>query len=308
MDLSVIIVNWNVCDLLRRCLASVEANCDDLSLEVIVVDNASVDDSVQMVKREFPQVRLIASQENLGYTGGNNLGVNKAQGRYLLILNPDTEIVGDALPQMVAYLDENSHIAVVGPKLLYPDGTVQSSRRRFPTLAQAFIDDSVPFGRRWFPNSKLEQRYVMAEGSDDKIQAVDWLVGAALMIRREVWQKIGPLDETFFMYFEELDWCRRCRDAGEEIHYLPQAQIIHHHGAASGKIPVKKRIYLNRSKIIYYRKYFGDGWANLIRLFLLLNFTWVMLIELLKWTVSSHRETHWRRVQEYWQVLRSGLR
>lgn len=307
MDLSIIVVNWNVCDLLRRCLASIEANRGDLSLEVIVIDNASSDDSVPMVEREFSQVRLVASRENLGYTGGNNLGAKKAQGRYLFILNPDTEIVGDALKQMVAYLDENPQVAVVGPQLLYPDGSIQPSRRRFPQLAMAFIDDSVPFGRRWFPNSKLEQAFLMADSPDDEIQSVDWLVGAALMIRREVWQKVGPLDDQFFMYFEELDWCKRCRSMGWEIHYLPQAQVIHHHGAASGQIPARKRIYLNRSKIIYFGKHFGAVWATLIRLFLLMNFGWVMIVELVKWAVD-HRRLHLQRAHTFWQVLRSGLR
>lgn len=308
MDLSIIVVNWNVCALLRRCLTSVESNRGDLPLEVIVVDNASSDDSVAMVEQEFPQVRLIASRENLGYTGGNNLGAGEAQGRYLLILNPDTEIIGDALQQMVAYLDENPQVAVVGPQLLYPDGSVQPSRRRFPKLAMAFIGDSVPFGRRWFPNSKLEQAFFMADSPDDKIQSVDWLVGAALMIRREMWQKVGPLDDLFFMYFEELDWCKRCRDAGGEIHYLPKAQVIHHHGAASGQIPVTTRIYQNRSQVIYFRKYFGVMWAALIRLFLLINFGWVMVIELVKWVIDHRREKHLQRAQVYWQLLRSGLR
>jgi len=140
MDLSIIVVNWNVCELLRRCLTSIEANRGDLSLEAIVVDNASSDDSVSVVEREFPQVHLIASQENLGYVGGNNLGVHEAKGRYLLILNPDTEILGDALQQMVAYLDVHPDVGVVGPQLLNPDGSVQSSRRRFPQLATAFFD------------------------------------------------------------------------------------------------------------------------------------------------------------------------
>lgn len=167
MDLSIIIVNWNVCELLRRCLASIEAHHDGLSLEVIVVDNASSDDSVRVVEREFPQVRLIASQQNLGYTGGNNLGVKEAQGRYLLILNSDTQVCGEALAQMVAYLDEHPTVGVVGPQLHYADGSIQSSRRRFPQLATAFFDGT-PFSMGGFPNNRFQQRYYMTDRPDDE--------------------------------------------------------------------------------------------------------------------------------------------
>ena len=170
LDLSIIVVNWNVCELLRRCLASIEANRGDLSLEVIVVDNASSDDSVPMVEQEFPQVHLIASRENLGYTGGNNLGLKEAGGRCLLILNPDTEIVGHALEHMVTYLDSHPAVGAVGPQLLNPDGSVQSSRRRFPQLLTAFFDSGTSFSMRWFPNNRFERAYFMADSPDDKVQ------------------------------------------------------------------------------------------------------------------------------------------
>lgn len=307
MDLSIIIVNWNVCELLRRCLASIEANRGDLSLEAIVVDNASPDDSVAMVEREFPQVHLIASQENLGYTGGNNLGAKEAQGRYLLILNPDTEIVGDALEQMVAYLDEHPTVGAVGPQLRYPDGSVQSSRRRFPRLATAFFEGT-PFSMRWFPDNRFKRAYRMADRPEDEIQSVDWLVGAALMIRREAWQEVGPLDDQFFMYSEELDWCHRCRDAGWEIHYLPQAQVIHHHTGSTRQIGATKWIRAYRSRILYFRKYFGAGWATAIRLFLLMNFAWLLCEQAAKWALGRRYEARRQRMRAYWQVLKSGLR
>lgn len=307
MDLSLIIVNWNVCDLLRRCLASIELNRGNLSLEVIVVDNASSDGSVTLVEQEFPQVRLIASKENLGYTGGNNLGAKEAQGRYLFILNPDTEIVGNALQQMVAYLDEHPEVGGVGPQLLYPDGSIQSSRRRFPQLMTAFFLGT-PLGWRWFPNNKLAYLYNMADKADHEIQPVDWLVGAALMIRRETWQAVGPLDEEFFMYFEEVDWCYRCHQAGWEIHYLPTAQIIHHEHKSANKVPVAKRIRLYRSRVRYFHKYFGVGWATLIHLFLLLNFAWLLTEEAAKWAVGARQQERRQRIQTYWQVLKSGLR
>jgi N-acetylglucosaminyl-diphospho-decaprenol L-rhamnosyltransferase len=307
MDLSVIIVNWNVCNLLRRCLASIEANRGSLSLEVIVVDNASSDNSVAIVQQEFPQACLIASQQNLGYTGGNNLGAKAARGRYLLILNPDTEIVGDALEQMVAYLDSHPEVGAMGPQLLNPDGSVQSSRRRFPELATAFFEGT-PFSRQWFPNNRFERAYYMADHPDDEIQLVDWLTGAALMIRREAWQKVGPLDNQFFMYFEELDWCRRCRAMGWEIHYLPLARIVHHHKASAGQIEAASRVRFNRSKIRYFRKHFGAGWATAIRLFMLVNYAWVLGVETAKWVVDHRRETRLDRMRAFWRASKSCLR
>ena len=308
MDLSIIIVNWNTCDLLRRCLASIEANRGDLSLEVIVVDNASVDDSVPMVEQEFPQVCLITSQQNLGYAKGNNLGAKEAKGRYLLILNPDTEIVGRALEQMVAYLDEHPNVGVVGPQLLYPDGSVQPSRRRFPQLATTFFQGT-PFSWRWFRDSnKFARMHYMADSPDDEIQSVDWLIGAALMIRRETWQEVGLFDEQFFMYSDEVDWCHRCHDAGWDVHYLPTAQIIHDEHKSARRIPVTSRARFHRSRVRYFRKYFGVGWATIIRLFFLMNYAWLLAEEIAKWTIGRRHQVRRQRINGYWHVLRSGLK
>ncbi len=308
MDLSIIIVNWNICELLRHCLASVAANRGDLSLEVIVVDNASSDDSVSMVRQEFPLVRLIASRENLGYTGGNNLGAREARGRYLLILNPDTEIVGDALNKMVAYLDEHPTVGALGPQLLNPDGSIQPSRRRFPQIATAFFQGT-PFSWRWFRDSNRFARiHCMADYADDQVQPVDWLVGAALMIRRETWQEVGSFDDQFFMYSEEVDWCHRCRDAGWEVYYLPTAQIIHDEHKSSSLVPVMSRVRFHRSRVRYFRKYFGVGWGTIIRLFFLMNYAWLLVEEMAKWAIGRRHEVRRQRISDYWFALRSGLR
>jgi N-acetylglucosaminyl-diphospho-decaprenol L-rhamnosyltransferase len=277
----------------------------ELAYEVIVVDCASSDGSVEMVRREFPGVRLIASDENLGYARGNNLGLAEATGRYLFILNPDTEIVGDTLAMMVRYLDAHLAVGALGPQLRYPDGTLQSSRRRFPSLATAFCESTLL--HQWFPNNRTARRYHLADRPADVTQPVDWLVGAALMIRREAWQQVGPLDEGFFMYFEELDWCRRCRAAGWEIHYLPAAQITHHEGKSSEQVMAARTIRFQSSKIHYYRKYYGVGWALVIRLFLLGMFAFQLSQESLKWLVGHKRELRQERVAAYWRVLRSGL-
>lgn len=306
VDISVVIVNWNACDLLRHCLASIDANRGSLPIEVIVVDSASSDDSVQMVDREFPQVKLVTSQQNLGYAGGNNLGAKGAGGRYLLILNPDTEIIADALQQMVAYLDAHPSVGVVGPRLFLPDGSIQRSCRRFPQLATAFFQS--PLGWRWFPDNRFDRLHYMSECFEDEPVSVEWLVGAALMIRREAWQAVGTFDDQFFLYSDEVDWCHRCQDAGWEIHYLPSSKINHHQGGTTDRVAVSARVHFYRSRVLYFRKYFGVGWAFVIRIFFLMNYAWLLMEEVGAWAIGRRHETRRQRIQTYWRALRSGLR
>ncbi|MBU0702731.1 MAG: glycosyltransferase family 2 protein, partial [Chloroflexi bacterium] len=194
LDLSIVIVNWNVRDLLRRCLHSILASykLQVTSLHIIVVDNGSSDGSVEMVRSEFPIVHVIANAENRGFPAANNQGLAVAQGRYILLLNPDTEIVGDALATLVAFADAHPDVGMVGPQLLNTDSSVQSSRRRFPTLATGFLEST--WLERYAPRRLLE-RYEFLDQPDDVAQDVDWLYGAALMARREAVEQVGPMDE-----------------------------------------------------------------------------------------------------------------
>lgn len=228
LQLSIIIVSWNVRDLLGDCLRSIAAGRGDLELEVIIVDSGSSDGTPQMVEEAFGQeafpVRLIARPDNVGFPKGNNIGIRQAQGHYILLLNPDTEIVGDALQVMVSYLEENGDVGVVGPQLRNPDGSVQSSRRRFPSLATAFWEST--WLEPWAPQRLLERYYVL-DRADDAPGDVDWVVGASLLTRREVVEQVGLLDEDYFMYSEELDWCRRIKDAGWRVVYFPDVEIVH---------------------------------------------------------------------------------
>lgn len=303
-DLSIVIVNWNVCALLRRCLHSISmGTASGPTCQVIVVDCASVDDSVAMVQREFPSAQLIVSSENLGYARGANLGATRASGRYLMIMNPDTEVMYNALAVLVQHMDAHPRVGAAGPQLRYADGRLQPSRRRFPTLATAFWESTLL--QQWFPDNSFARHYYMADRTADSAQPVDWLVGAALIIRRAAWEEVGPLDEEYFMYFEELDWCRRCHAAGWEVHYVPQAVIIHHEAKSSDQVPVARTIYFQRSKVRYFRKYHGTAWANLIRLFLLWTFVIQLLEETFKWLIGHKRPLRRERMSAYWQVLRS---
>jgi GT2 family glycosyltransferase len=304
-DLSIIIVSWNVADLLRACLRSIDENRGGLDVEVIVVDSASGDGSAAMVETEFPWVTLLACTENVGFPRGNNLGIERANGRYLLLLNPDTVVLDDALPKMVAFAQENPGIGVLGCQLLNSDGTVQSSRRRFPTLTTAFFESTwlEPIAPR-----RVLARYTVQDRPDDEIQDVDWVMGACMLAPQEVVQRVGGLDEAYFMYSEELDWCRRIKDAGWRVVYFPEARVIHYVGQSSEQAVTARHINFQQAKLRYFRKYHGRFPALILRLFLLLNYVWQIGLEGVKGVLGHKRPLRWQRVRAYWQVIRSGLR
>ncbi|MCP4542324.1 MAG: glycosyltransferase family 2 protein [Chloroflexi bacterium] len=305
VDFSIVIVSWNVCDLLQRCLHSILDSPLSISSQVIVVDNASIDGSVEMVRAKFPNVHIIANTENRGFPSGNNQGINAAQGRYVFLLNPDAEVVGDALATMVDFADAHQDVGVVGPQLLNSDGSIQPSRRRLPTLATAFFESTwlQPYAPR-----RLLDHYYAHDQPDDAIQDVDWVKGAALMARREGIEQVGLIDERFFMYSEELDWCRRFRDADWRVVYLPTAQVIHHEGKSSEQVLPARHIHFQTSKVRYFQKYHGRFVAKVLRLFLLGNYVWQLGLEGAKWLLGHRRPLRSQRVATYWQVIRSGLR
>ena len=280
-----------------------------------------------MVAAEFPEVRLIINAENVGFTRGNNQGLAVAQGRYVFFLNPDTEVLGDALAVMVAYLDAHREVGALGPQLRYGDGSLQSSRRRFPSFATALFE-STPLAWHW-PGNPWARRYRMedrvpgirdqgsgtrgqGEVTTDSLahtgQAVDWVVGAALLVRREILEKIGGFDEGYFMYSEELDLCRRIRQAGWQIVYLPTAQIIHHEGKSSEQVVAARHIRFQTSKVRYFRKFHGPIQAQALRVFILASFAVEWLLEACKWLLGSRRPLRQTRMAAYGQLLRSGLR
>ena len=310
IDLTVVIVNWNVRDLLRCCLQSIEAEASQavggFALEIVVVDNASTDGSVEMVRAEFPHVRLIANDKNRGFTVANNQGLALGQGRYLLLLNPDTEVTGGALATMVRSMDGHPEIGALGPQLRYPDGSLQSSRRRFPTFATALVESTVV--QEWWGDNRVLRRYYMADTPDDAIQSVDWLVGACLLVRRQAYEQVGGLDEDFFMYSEEMDWCRRIKDAGWLVVYLPTATVVHHEGRSSEQVIPARHIHFQSSKVRYFRKHHGSFQAEVLRWFLLSTYVYQLGREGLKWLVGHKRPLRAERVRAYRQVLRSGLR
>lgn len=304
MKLSIVIVNWNVRDLIRACLRSIDEHKGELDVEVIVVDSASADDSVALIAAEFPHVHLLAQSENVGLPRGNNIGIAHATGDYVLLLNPDTEIVGDALQQMIAYMEANPAVGLLGSQLLNPDGSHQSSRRRFPTVWTGIFEST------WLqplsPKSILRRYYVL-DANDSQTVPVDWVSGAAMLTRHNVIEQVGGMDEAYFMYSEELDWCRRIKDVGWEIVYFADAKIVHHVGKSSEQAVTRRHINFNRAKLRYFRKFHGRGAYRVVRAVLLANYVAQIKIEGLKWLLGHRRELRRQRISAYWQVLQSRL-
>lgn len=319
-DLGIVVVSWNVRDLLRRCLLSVEASLRDsqLAYRIVVVDNASEDGSADMVEREFPHVLLLRNGTNRGFTGGNNdglrtlglLGADQSSHgtpRYVMLLNSDTEVAGDALLQLAQYLDTHPQAIAAGPQLRYGDGVLQSSRRRFPSIAGLFWESTVL--EQWWPGNPWARRYRCEDRPATGEQSVDWLVGAALMVRAAAIERAGGLDEGFFMYSEELEWQERLVRAHAEarVVYLPEAVVVHYEGRSSEQNLARRHIDFNRSKLRYARLRFGPAVALPLRVFLLASYLLQLLVEAGKWLLGHKRSLRAARVRQYSRILRSGL-
>ena len=315
--LVIIIVSWNVRELLRVCLQSLlRFPASTLRQEIIVVDNASSDGSVEMVRSYFPIVHVIANETNKGFTGGNNDGLRLADSliaeavhadtyHFLFLLNPDTEVQAGTLDQLSAYANVHPAVGLIGPQLRYGDHSLQSSRRRFPTLRVALFESS--WLQRFASQKELHQFY-MRDKTDDEPCEVDWVVGAAMFVRHKAYQQVGLLDEAnFFMYSEETDWCKRMKDAGWGVAYLPQAEVVHYEGRSSGQVSSQRMRLFNTSKVRYFAKHHGAWQAGFLRLWLLGQFVWQMGLETVKWLLGNQREMRGERIRAYWGVLRSGL-
>lgn len=370
-DLSIVIVSWNVWPLLQRCLASlahatapgagsvrwlqpVKAGAErdapgknvpspvstlqlPAALEVIVVDNASADETPAQIAAHFPWVRVIASDRNLGFTGGNNRGYAASRGRFVYFLNPDTEVGGaggdgdgakheaprasagdqerpaadgaQSLHRLYAAIVADPAVGVIGPQLRYADDAPQPSARRFPTPLTGFFE-STWLGRAW-PANPWARTMLMVDWPGGRRGDVDWLVGAALLCRREALAAVatpdGPFDEGFFMYSEEVDLCRRVKAAGWRIVYEPAALVIHHEGKSSEQVSTQRHIRFNTSKVRYWRKWFGPRWAATLRHYLLLEYRVQRWEEQLKLWLGHKPELRRARIAAYQEVIRSGF-
>lgn len=245
--LSIVILNYNTKDFLKNALASIKKKRE---WEVIVIDNASTDGSIKMVAEKFPWVKYIVNQKNSGFAAGNNVGLKKAKGEYLMLLNSDTKVINDALEKLVHFLDTHPDAGVVTPKLILPDGAIDlACHRGFPTPWNSlayFVKLE-----QTFPNNRLFAGYHRSWEDFTITHEVDAVSGAALMTRRVVTDEVGLLDEAFFLYAEDIDWCKRIKDHGWKIVYYPDAEILHYK-SASGKAKGGERGDAERKEAKYH--------------------------------------------------------
>ena len=285
IDLAIIILNYNTRDLLRNCLRSLHAQGDaqphSLRTTVYVVDNASSDGSAEMVRGEFPAVHLLANRANIGYSAGNNVALRQLGfgqepppapdrlPRYALLLNPDTVVPPGALAQMVRFMDARPRVGAAGPRVRRPDGSLdRACRRSFPTPQVSFY--RMVGLSRLFPRSRRFNAYNLEYLPEDAVHPVDAVVGAYMQVRREAILQAGLLDESFFMYGEDLDWARRIKDAGWEVWYNGQVQILHVKEAASSQ-SAKSRIDFYEAMWLFYRKHYRASTNRLLDMLITLG-------------------------------------
>jgi len=263
MDLSIIVVNYNDGKVLPRCLASLERARKELALEVTVVDNGSTDGSIEEATAAHEDFRFIRTGTNLGFAGANNLGLRESNGRHVMLLNPDTEVLPGALSKLVLALDAHPTWGVVGPKMLDGRGRAYRAARRFPTPYRLFCECTRLV--YLFPRTRLFGGYFYGEQHIDHLDTVDQIEGSALVIRDTVRREIGDLDEQFFLFFEEVDWCKRVRDTGFEIHVVSDAQIKHYRATTMTRIFLESRKANARSALRYFAKHHGDAGVRSLR-------------------------------------------
>jgi len=264
VDLTISIVNTNNRDLLRNCLRSIFENTHHLSLEVVVVDNVCIDGSADMVKAEFPQVKLILNQRRLRFCANHNQALKPSQGRYLLILNEDTVVTPGAFDAVVEFMDGHPRVGIAGVTLLNPDGSLQWSYADFPNLLSSFL-----YATTLTRLSHKYPHYPLLP--DDQPMSVDWVSGACLFVRRETISDIGYLDEQFLIYYEETDWCYRARQAGWDVCYLPGVEIYHWQGQSTSQERSRRRFRVNRSRLLFFRKHYSTLSAFSFRVILVVT-------------------------------------
>lgn len=254
MDLALVIVSYNTEAMLRDCLKALPAACTGLNYAVYVVDNHSPDGSAGMVAREFPEVDLTASTENLGFTRGNNLALARTDARYVLLLNPDTEAKPLSLTRLVQFMEAHPQAGACGPKLLNTDGSLQRNGAKFPTLRREFLSVT---GLRRLAMSRYEIALGYGRHDFDQTCEVDQVSGACLLVRGEVMRQVGMLDERFFMFYEEIEWCWRIKRAGWQVWYVADAEVTHHWMGSVRQASKRMTAELFRSQLLYYRKTSG---------------------------------------------------
>lgn len=303
-DVSIIIVNWNTRDILRQCLDSIYVETTGLNFEIIVVDNGSTDGSVEMIQQDFDRVRLVANSENKGFATANNQGISTADGRYLLLLNSDTIILDHAIEKVMAFADRHLDAAVVGCILLNPDRTLQISCFMFPSLLNLLLFSTG--AARSFPKNWFFGRERMTWWVRDDAREVDVVTGCFMLVRKKAVDEVGPMDERFFMYNEETDWCYRFKKKGWKNWFTSDAEIVHIGGASAAKLGMQRAELQNSSFLLYMFKHWATPKA-LIGVFLLAFFYVLRLAVLVPRYLVMRRNTDRELAEHFWGGLKNCL-
>lgn len=283
---SICVVTYNARDYLRDCLLSLRENMQLINFEVIIVDNGSQDGTAEMLLEEFPSACVIHNKDNLGFTRPMNQALRAACGKYLLLLNPDTVILPAALDTLVWFMDSHPTAGICGPKVLNRDGSMQKSCRRGDSRPWAVITYFTGLYAR-FPNSKLFGGYLMNYLDEDEVNEVGGVSGSCMLIRRKVVDQIGYLDERYFAYQEDADYCLQARRAGWEVFYVPSSQLIHYGGQGGSRVePYRSIIEWHRSYWLYYRKNFAGDYFFIFNWFyyflILLKLAFTLMVNALR--------------------------
>jgi N-acetylglucosaminyl-diphospho-decaprenol L-rhamnosyltransferase len=267
MRLSIIIITYNSARHLQHCLASIEEHLKGVEYEVCVVDNASDDESGALAGAAGGRIRLLSNSRNLGFAAAVNIGLRNTSGRYVMWLNPDATIEGGDIGELLEYMDRKGEVGILGPQVLNADGTLQLSCRSFPSYSAAFFNHHSLL-TKLFPGNRYSRGYLHSDWDHQSLREVDWVSGACLLHRRSLLEDLGEVDERYFMYIEDIDFCLRASRAGWKVHYHPGLRVRHHIGGSSRQLPFSMIVELHKSVWRYYAKHFrrdplkdAAGWA-----------------------------------------------
>jgi len=279
MDLSIVIVNWNTRDLLVECISSVYKTVNNLTFEIWLVDNGSTDGSIEVMRRRFPDVKIIANKENLGFAKANNQALRQIKGRYAVLLNTDTVLTEGAIETIVEFMGNNKEIGICGGQLINADGAKQNSIANIPTIVTELLNKSLL--RRLFP-----KKYP-GKGQDVKYPIeVESVIGACMIVKKEAIDAVGLMDESYFFFLEETDWCLHMRKKGWRVFHHPGARIYHLQGQSAGGVNIRARVEYWKSRYIFFKKNYDSTIFNILRLGLLLRLFISFLMTLLLTIVS----------------------
>ena len=303
VDVSIIVVSWNTINLLRNCLSSIYQTTPGVTYEIIVVDNGSTDGSPDMVAGEFPTARLLRLEVNIGFARANNFGISVSKGKYICLVNSDVEMLPACIDVLYAYIESHPKVGVLGPKILNPDLTLQPSCLGIPTpwntLCHALALDSI------FPRSSFFGGLFMRFWAHDKVARVGALVGCILMVRKSHLDVVGLLDERFFMYSEDVDWCKRFQEAGYEVIFMPEAKAIHHGAGSSSSNPVRFNNEKQRAFLVYWLKHYGRAGQLYMAFVILLRELFRIVYAVGGYAACPHNRNHFATIlRKSWWSLR----